>query len=352
MKTKPTLILITAALAGWQTDASAYCWDPVPWTDAPYYGEAGIFFADMNGDDLADAVVMNYDANGQGSPAYAISVRFATGTYSPIVQPQPFDRTVTVLATYGPSDWPAFGPKNFVLDVNADGFADVIHLDPNTIRVRINPGSVPLAPSAAWSSTGFAGSVGTFMADVDNDQRADVIAVNGTNIKVRRSTGTSFDPEETWAAYKTISAQPEHGWFFADVTGDGKADAIAVRAGRVAVRRSTGSSFGVVEYWTSGPYFGDYGTFFADVTGDGKADAIVTNSTGVVVRRSNGSSFDPNELWLSDPQFSGSFATAFAPVTNTSRADFIMVDAYWTGNGMQGRANTGSSFLYQRHYCP
>lgn len=29
------------------------------------------------------------------------------------------------------------------------------------------------------------------------------------------------------------------------------------------------------ESWTSEAYFGDKGTFFADVTGDGKADAIV-----------------------------------------------------------------------------
>lgn len=39
------------------------------------------------------------------------------------------------------------------------------------------------------------------------------------------------------------------------------------------------------------------GTYFADVTGDGKADAIVVNTTGVTVRRSNGRTFLPNELW-------------------------------------------------------
>ena len=32
------------------------------------------------------------------------------------------------------------------------------------------------------------------------------------------------------------------------------------------------------ENWTTGPYWGSRGNFFADVTGDGKADAIVSNS--------------------------------------------------------------------------
>jgi hypothetical protein len=39
------------------------------------------------------------------------------------------------------------------------------------------------------------------------------------------------------------------------------------------------------EDWTHGPFFGTRGTFFADVTGDGRADAIVINDDTVTVRR-------------------------------------------------------------------
>ena len=67
------------------------------------------------------------------------------------------------------------------------------------------------------------------------------------------------------------------GTFFADVTGDGLADAIVVNDDRDRVRRSTGAGFRANEDWTHGPYFGSRGTFFADVTGDGSADAIVVN---------------------------------------------------------------------------
>jgi hypothetical protein len=53
----------------------------------------------------------------------------------------------------------------------------------------------------------------------------------------------------------------------------------------VTVRRSNGHGFGPNEDWTHGPYFGTRGTFFADVTGDHRADAIVVNDDTVTVRR-------------------------------------------------------------------
>ena len=45
-------------------------------------------------------------------------------------------------------------------------------------------------------------------------------------------------------------------------------------------------------------------TQFADVTGDGRADAIVVNTTGITVRRSDGSQFLPKwERWTIDPGY-------------------------------------------------
>ena len=81
------------------------------------------------------------------------------------------------------------------------------------------------------------------------------------------------------------------------MTGDGKADAIVVNTDGpapnfVVVRRSTGKGFAPNEPWIPDtPYYGSRGTYFADVNGDGKADAIVVNDDGVTVRLSNGSKF-------------------------------------------------------------
>lgn len=45
------------------------------------------------------------------------------------------------------------------------------------------------------------------------------------------------------------------------------------------------AQFNLNESWTQNPYFGSRGTFFADVTGDGRTDAIVVNNDKVTVRR-------------------------------------------------------------------
>ena len=97
------------------------------------------------------------------------------------------------------------------------------------------------------------------------------------------TTQGKFGPNESWTNNPYYGTR---GTLFADVTGDGKADAIVVNDDRVTVRRSNGSQFLPNESWTDNPYYGTRGTFFADVTGDGKADAIVVNNDKVTVRRS------------------------------------------------------------------
>jgi hypothetical protein len=91
--------------------------------------------------------------------------------------------------------------------------------------------------------------------------------------------------------------------YFADVDGDGRADAIVVNYNKVTVRRSDGTKFLPNESWTTNPYYGDVGDYFADVTGDRKADAIVVNYNKVTVRRSNGAAFQSNESWTTNPYY-------------------------------------------------
>ncbi|MBD2245659.1 hypothetical protein [Nostoc sp. FACHB-888] len=45
------------------------------------------------------------------------------------------------------------------------------------------------------------------------------------------------------------------------------------------------AQFNLNESWAQNLYFGSRGTFFADVTGDGRADAIVVNNEKVTVKR-------------------------------------------------------------------
>jgi hypothetical protein len=210
----------------------------------------------------------------------------------------------------------------FFADVTGGGTDDVIAVNNTNILVRRSNGAPPLLASQTWLSTGFFGGVGTFVADVTGGGRADVIAVNSGNILVRASNGSSFGSSQTWLS---TSFSGSVGTFFADVTGDGRSDAIAVNSSSVLVRASTGSSFGASQNW-SGGLSGSVGTFVADVTGDGRADLIAVNSANVVVRRSTGTGFGSNETW-SSVGFSGSRGTFVRDVTGDGLADVVAINA-------------------------
>jgi hypothetical protein len=176
--------------------------------------------------------------------------------------------------------------------------------------------------SENWTGGPSYGSRGIRFADVTGDGRADAIFVNSTTVTVGRSTGSVFRPSEGWTGGPYFGSR---GTFFADVTGDGLADAIVVNDDTVTVRRSTGSGFGPGGDWTGGPYFGSRGTFFADVDGDGLADAIVVNDDTITVRRSTGSGFGPNED-LTPGCYYGNRGTFFADVDGDGLADAIVVN--------------------------
>ena len=89
------------------------------------------------------------------------------------------------------------------------------------------------------------------------------------------SRATAFGPLEDWTKGAYIG---EDGNKFADVDGDGLADAIAVDFSSIFVRLSNGSEFPLPHVdWTSGTFYGTRQTSFADVTGDG-----VINSGDIV----------------------------------------------------------------------
>jgi FG-GAP-like repeat len=237
--------------------------------------------------------------------------------------------------------------------VTGSGKADLILVTANTVLVRRSTG-FSFGPEEDWTQGPLPLGRGTYFADVDGDGRADLILVTSQTVKVRRSTGSSFGPEEDWTHGACYGSR---GTFFADVDGDRKADCILVNDNTTTVRRSTGRDFGpgpqANEDWSSGPYFGNLGTYFADVDGDGKADAIVRNELAfglrvLIVRRSTGANFKlPNEEWAAGPDV-GSRGTFFADVDGDGRADAIAVndnpDPATYGPGVLIRRSTGNSF--------
>ena len=91
-----------------------------PWIpEIPYYGTKGTYFADVNGDRMADAIVVN-----DNSPGNYVVVRWSTGAgFLP--------NAVYI------SDAPYYGQYGTVFrDVNGDGKVEIIAINPDGIWVR------------------------------------------------------------------------------------------------------------------------------------------------------------------------------------------------------------------------
>ncbi len=212
----------------------------------------------------------------------------------------------------------------FFADVNGDRKADAIFVNDDFVVVwpsydgsfRTFHGNKP------WTDVPYYGSRGIYFADVNGDGRADAIVVNDDLITVRISDGTKFLPNASWTSEPYYGSR---GTYFADVNGDSKADAIVINDDLVTVRISDGTKFLPNASWTSEPYYGSRGTYFADVNGDGKADAIVINDDLVTVRLSDGTKFTSYASWTSEPYY-GSKGTYFEDVNGDRRADAIVVN--------------------------
>lgn len=172
-----------------------------------------------------------------------------------------------------------------------------------------------------WTGIPFYGSYGTFFADVTGDGKADAIASNTDRVWFRRSDGCSFGPNEALTSTPFFGT---HGIFFADVSGDGKADPIALNEDGITVRRSDDNRRA---NWSNARLYSGIAMDFADVDGDGKADAIEATFSGIMVRRSNGvNAFGPAENWTTQVPEYGTRGTYFADVTGDRRADAIFVN--------------------------
>jgi hypothetical protein len=233
-----------------------------------------------------------------------------------------------------------WGRQNFFADVTGDGRDDAIVVNPDGVWVRVttSKGRMPASSQRNWTGEPFWGWRGTHFADVDGDGRADLIAVDEGGVAVRLATGTGarrnpwrFAPFTFWT---TEGYWGERGTYFADVTGDGRADAIAVNNDeRVFVAVSDGHRFLPAEVWlTAVPNDREPKNYFADVTGpdaDGRrrADLLAVNGGGIVVcpARVEGG-FGPCASWTGNTPFLGSRGTLFADYDGDGRHDAIAID--------------------------
>lgn len=213
----------------------------------------------------------------------------------------------------------------YTVDVTGDGYADgVAFLDISAwVATTHGPGfGTETNNVVRWSEESLIGDKGTFVADVDGDNRGDVVVLNDDRAMVALSNGTRFDPSVVW---RTGDFGQYIFAFFADVNGDRRADGILFRLTRVDVMLSNGKSFEAPEEWYPGAFNG-LPTFFADVDGDGRADGIRMTDDAVFVALSTGAGFAPEQRWYAGPPTGGVF-TVMGDVSGDEKADIVQINS-------------------------
>jgi hypothetical protein len=178
--------------------------------------------------------------------------------------------------------------RTWFADIDGDGKSEIIGVEPDgRIKAFKNVNGMNGAPYVNQIFIGSApGETKRIrFADVDGDGRADRISLDADKrVRVYRNLfgmnerGQSTAFSATPVIVKVTDAAPE-AIRFADIDGDGKAEFITVNADErrtvSAFRNLSGLGYG--SYDTSQEIGSDWTadrTFFADITGDGKAEII------------------------------------------------------------------------------
>jgi hypothetical protein len=239
---------------------------------------------------------------------------------------------------------PAWTGDGKLSETDIEGVRAAYGRSSSTVDAALSSGTAFL--SAQSQSDAALGSTDqTFFADVTGDGRADLIALTAASGDVfvgKAQAGGSFAALQPW---RKDFAPRASKYFFADVTGDGRADAVAFLSATAAwqVAVSSGSSFGTAVVWKTGHGLGSSEQLVGDVTGDGRADAVTFfSATGNFwVAPSSGSSFSTYSQWKAD-HGAASSSQLLADVTGDGRADAVVFVAS-TGS-WRVAASTGSAF--------
>ncbi|MGW7557666.1 FG-GAP-like repeat-containing protein [Streptomyces rimosus] len=263
-----------------------------------------------------------------------------------------------VLAGQGQGAWPSCGPRAGLgqdhanpyppgYDMTGDGKADLLALEKD--------GTITLAEGTGNGFTNYhtiSKGFGSYVnddrlkyADVTGDGKADLLALEKDgSITLAEGTGNGF------ANYHTIangfgSYVDNSRLQFADVTGDGKADLLALeKDGSITLAEGTGNGF--ANYHTIangfGTYLDDNRLKFADVTGDGKADLLALEKDGsITLAQSTGNGFtNYHKISQGFGAYLDDDRLKYADMTGDGKADLLALEkdgsitlAESTGNG-------------------
>ena len=235
-------------------------------------------------------------------------------------------------------------------DINGDGRMDAIDFDTSGSRgIWVSLGTeTGFAPAEMWLQHGDSTPDQIQYADVNGDGKADALyfdTLRSRGVWVSLSEGSGFRPAEMWVQYGESTPNQIQ---YADIDGDGKADALYFDSGKsncIRVSLSNGTGFTSPQSWIChGPSTPDQ-IQYADVNGDGKVDAIyfdILRSRGVWVSLSAGTAFEPVKNWLQHGESTPN-QLQFADVNGDGKADALYFDTH-RSRGVWVSLSTGAGF--------
>ncbi|NQU45315.1 VCBS repeat-containing protein, partial [bacterium] len=227
-------------------------------------------------------------------------------------------------------------------DVNGDGRDDAVGFGDRGVMVALSNGNGFETPTRWTRGFGYASdwrieNHPRFLADFNNDNRADVVGFADNGVVIAYSTGSSFlTPVLVTDEFGRLSKgwdTAKHPRLIGDVNGDGRADIVGF-ANRIVVV-ALGNNTGGVDTpspWLEGDankadptreestwfteYFGirvqRHPRILADVNGDGNDDIVLFDNGGVRVALSNGVNRFQNGQWWSESFGYGSSYSTYA----------------------------------------
>ena len=244
--------------------------------------------ADVSGDGRMDIV-------GFANPGVYVSL--STGSS--------FTSSIKWVSQFGTHQgWQGDRHPRHLADVDGDGRADVVGFGNGGVWVARSLG-LGFTAATEWVDA-FGYNDGwrvdlhpRFVTDVNGDGRADVVGLEPTfrqQLLVSLSTGTGFTAPTVWVDFGHIldSSNANATLAMDDVNGDGKADAIAFGGDEdTYFTLSTGTAFTTPRSWID-QYGADAGwdasqhlRTLGDVDGDGRADLVGFGGSGVWVRKAD-----------------------------------------------------------------
>ena len=257
--------------------------------------------ADVNGDGKSDIV-------GFGNMGVYVSVSDGTQFSEPTLWINKY--------AYNRGSWRTQQHPRMMADVNGDGKADIVGFGNSGVYVSLSDGT-QFSPWKLWVyDYGYSNKKRwrvkrhpRMMADVNGDDKADIVGFGNSGVYVSLSDGTRFGEPKLWVNELGYSAGrwrvSSHPRAIADVNGDGRDDVLGFGDAGVHISLSDGTQFSKSKLWinkygqTAGRWrVTRHPRMTVDVNGDGKADIVGFGNKGVYVSLSDGTQFGESELWI------------------------------------------------------